>query len=143
MTLLHRKVDYALLILCYLYHRKDGGSAREIAAHFGISRAFAANILKHLCQQWFVTSERGVNGGYYLHAAAAERTLADLMGALDGAVQLAECNDPAPEECCSFARHCPIRAPIAQVHDRIRAVLETVRLVEIFTTPTESFDLPV
>jgi Rrf2 family transcriptional regulator, cysteine metabolism repressor len=139
MTLLNRKVDYALLILCYLYHRAGGGSAREIAAHFGISRAFAANILKDLCQQCFVTSERGVKGGYHLHGDAAERTLADLIDTLDSPVQLAECNDPAPEECCSFAHQCPIRAPIAQVHDRIRAVLETVRLVEVLAAPATAY----
>jgi Rrf2 family transcriptional regulator, cysteine metabolism repressor len=135
MTLLNRKVDYALLILCYLYHRAAGGSAREIATHFGISRAFAANILKDLCQQSFVTSERGVKGGYHLHSHAADRTLADLIDTLDGPVQLAECNDPFPEECCSFAHQCPIRAPIAEVHNRIRAVLETVKLVEVLAPP--------
>jgi Rrf2 family protein len=144
MTLLNRKVDYALLILCYLHHRAEGGSAREIAAHFGISRAFAANILKDLCQQWFVTSERGAKGGYQLHSAAADRSLAELIDALDSTIQLAECNGPAPEECCSFATHCPIRTPIAQVHGRIRAVLETVRLVEVFSAPTDAFGpLPV
>src|SRR4051794_22001873 len=128
MTLLNRKVDYALLILCYLYHRANGGSAREIADHFGISRPFAANILKGLCQQWFVVSERGVHGGYRLHESAARRTLAELIDALDSPVRLAECNDPAPHECCSLATTCPIRTPITQVHDRIRAVLENVRL---------------
>jgi Rrf2 family protein len=137
MTLLNRKVDYALLILCYLYHRATGGSAREIAAHFGISRAFAANILKDLCQQSFVTSERGVKGGYHLHSDAAERTLAELIDTLDSPLRLAECNDPAPEECCSFAHQCPIRAPIAEVHNRIRAVLETVRLVEVLAAPQQ------
>lgn len=132
MTLLNRKVDYALLILCYLYHQADGGSARAIAEHFGLSRAFVANILKDLCQQWFVVSERGVHGGYRLHPAAARRTLAELIDALDSPVRLAECND-APD-CCSLAPACPIRAPIAEVHNRIRAVLATVRLEEVFTT---------
>ncbi len=144
MTLLNRKVDYALLILCYLYHRAEGGSAREIADHFGISRAFAANILKDLCQQWFVVSERGARGGYHLHTAAAHRTLAELIDALDRPLRLAECSDPAPAECCTLSPHCPIRGPINEVHGRIRAVLETVRLVEIFTTPpAEPADEPV
>jgi Rrf2 family protein len=136
MTLLNRKVDYALLILCYLYHRAAGGSAREIADHFGISRPFAANILKDLCQQWFVVSQRGVHGGYHLHAAAADRTLADLINALDQPLRLAECSDAASDDCCSLAPTCPIRAPITMVHNRIRAVLENVRLLEIFATPS-------
>src|SRR5437660_2144482 len=135
MTLLNRKVDYALLILCYVYHRAAGGSAREIAEHFGLSRAFVANILKDLCQQWFVTSERGVHGGYRLHPAAEQRSLAELIDALDSPVRLAECNEAPSNDCCSLAPTCPIRAPIAEVHNRIRAVLANVPLVEVFATP--------
>ncbi len=136
MTLLNRKVDYALLILCYLYHQAEGGSARAIADHFGLSRAFVANILKDLCQQWFVVSERGVHGGYRLHDTAQQRTLAELIDALDSPVRLAECNEASEGDCCTLAPTCPIRAPIAEVHNRIRAVLANVRLVEVFSTPT-------
>ena len=143
MTLLNRKVDYALLILCYVYHRAEGGSAREIAAHFGISRAFVANILKDLCRHRFVASHRGAGGGYQLHNAAADRSLADLIDALDSPVRLAECNDPPPNECCTLAPTCPIRVPIATVHGRIRAMLETVRLAELFVTGLEVEAVPL
>jgi Rrf2 family protein len=144
MTLLNRKVDYALLILCYLYHRAEGGSAREIAAHLGISRAFAANILKDLCRKWFVMSQRGAHGGYLLHSTTAERSMADLIDALDQPVRLAECSDAVSDDCCSLAPQCPIRAPITEVHNRIRAVLRSVRLVEVFATPVaESQSVPL
>src|SRR5258708_1635380 len=126
MPLLNRKVDYALLILCYLHHKAEGGCAREIAERFGISRPFVANILKDLCQQNYVDSHRGVKGGYLLKPQAAQRTLADLIDALDDTVQLAECNTEQPDACCSLAAHCPIRVPITEVHNRIRAVLESV-----------------
>lgn len=139
MPLLNRKIDYALLILCYLHHKTEGACAREIAGRFGISRPFVANILKDLCNQGYVQSHRGVNGGYFLSEQTAERTLADLIDALDDAVQLAECNADQPEDCCSLAAHCPIRGPIAEVHDRIRGVLESVRLLDLFeqSTPTD------
>jgi Rrf2 family cysteine metabolism transcriptional repressor len=136
MPLLNRKIDYALLILCYLHHKTGGGCAREIATRFGISRPFVANILKDLCQKGYVHSQRGVKGGYTLNAQTAERTLADLIDALDDAVQLAECNTDKPEECCSLATHCPIRVPIAEVHNRIRAVLESVKLFDLFQQST-------
>jgi Rrf2 family cysteine metabolism transcriptional repressor len=137
MPLLNRKIDYALLILCYLHHKLEGGCAREIAERFGISRAFVANILKDLCQQDYVRSQRGVKGGYLLREQSATRTLADLIDALDDTVRLAECNTEQPEECCSLAAHCPIRVPIAEVHRRIRGVLESVKLLDLFaqTTP--------
>ena len=70
MTLLNRKIDYALLVLCYLHHRPDGGCSRAIAGHFGISRAFVANILKDLCQKG-CASRRGVHGGYTLASRRA------------------------------------------------------------------------
>jgi Rrf2 family protein len=136
MPLLNRKVDYALLILCYLNHKTEGGCAREIAGRFGLSRPFVANILKDLCQQDYVVSHRGVKGGYLLKAESAERTLADLIDALDDTVQLAECNTVPPEGCCDLLETCPIRAPIGEVHQRIRAVLEGVKLADLFRQST-------
>lgn len=139
MALLNRKIDYALLIMCYLHHRSEGGSAREIAAHFHLSHPFVANILKSLCHKGFVTSQRGVKGGYLLQHSAHTITLATLMDTLDEAVCLAECNRPQPDQCCSLLGQCPIRDPIAVVHHRIRAVLEGVTLGEIFS---QSFTAP-
>jgi Rrf2 family protein len=132
MTLLNRKVDYALLILSYLYRRTEGGSAREIAARFELSRAFVANILKLLCGKRFVTSHRGVKGGYVLQRPAEEVTLAQLMEALDDSFHLAECNKATVGELCSLTHICPVRGAIGEVHRRIREVLGKVTLAEIF-----------
>jgi Rrf2 family protein len=136
MPLLNRKVDYALLILCYLHHKIEGGCAREIAQRFGLSRPFVANILKELCRHDFVASHRGVKGGYVLKPQTAGRTLADLIDALDDTVQLAECNTVPTDGCCHLLDVCPIRVPIGEVHQRIRAVLEGVTLVELFQQST-------
>lgn len=136
MPLLNRKVDYALLILCYLHHKSEGGCAREIASRFGISRPFVANILKDLCQQDYVESHRGVKGGYELKPQASGRTLAELIDALDDTVQVAECNAVPPDGCCDLLDTCPIRAPIGEVHRRIREVLESVKLSDLFQQST-------
>jgi Rrf2 family protein len=134
MTLLNRKVDYALLILSYLHQRTEGGSAREIADRFELSRAFVANILKLLCGKGFVTSHRGVKGGYVLERSAEEVTLAELMEALDDSFHLAECNkmSAAEPDLCSLTHICPVRNAIGEVHRRIREVLGKVTLAEIF-----------
>jgi Rrf2 family transcriptional regulator, cysteine metabolism repressor len=135
MPMLNRKIDYALLILCYLHHKNEGGCAREIAERYEISRAFVANILKDLCQQNFVSSHRGVKGGYLLQPLANERSLADLIDALDDTFQVAECNAIPAEGCCDLIEHCPIRVPIAAVHRRIRDMLEGIKLVDLFQEP--------
>jgi Rrf2 family protein len=142
MTLLSRKTDYALLILQYLHHHPEGGSAREVAAAFGLSRAFVANILKLLCHQGFVSGRRGVKGGYVLVRSVDEIRLADLLDAVDDAVHLAECNKTASGSACALLALCPLKYAIGEVHARIREVLRNVTLGELFrpapaTTPTE------
>jgi len=132
MTLLSRKADYALLILSYLHHHIDGGCARGIAEHFGLSRGFLANILKELCQKGFVTSHRGVNGGYVLTRSAESITLAELLESLDDGFRLAACSDTEGHESCSITATCPIRTPISEVHRRIAEVLKNVTLAELF-----------
>lgn len=132
MALLNRKVDYGILVLSHLHHHPEGGCARAIAARFGLSRAFVANILKELCQKGFVTSHRGVKGGYELAPAAARQSLADLIDALDDSFRLAQCNQSSPGDSCTVFETCPVRAPIAAVHNRIRDVLRDVTLGELF-----------
>jgi Rrf2 family cysteine metabolism transcriptional repressor len=146
MALLSRKVDYALLILSYLHHRPEGGSAREVAERFGLSRPFVANILKRLCHKGFVISHRGIKGGYLLGRPAGEVCLAEVMAALDDSFHLAECNKEASGEPCCLMPICPVRGAIAAVHQRLRDVLRDVTLADLFRSPacgTTQFGLEV
>lgn len=132
MALMSRKTDYALLILLHLHQRSEGGCAREIADRFQLSRAFVANILKELCQKGFVTSHRGVKGGYVLSRPATSITLAELIEALDDVFRFAECNQPSLDDGCSLESYCPLRGPVAEIHQRIREVLSALTLADLF-----------
>jgi Rrf2 family transcriptional regulator, cysteine metabolism repressor len=132
MALLNRKVDYALLILSYLHHNPDASCARMVAARFGLSRGFVANILKRLCRHGYVASYRGIKGGYVLLPETMHVSLAELMDALDDAFQLAECNAESPHDCCPLYDGCPVKGPIAEVDRRIREVLGNVTVAELF-----------
>jgi len=146
MTLLSRKADYALLILSYL-HQSGRGCAREIADHFGLSPSFVANILKELCQKGFVLSQRGVNGGYSLQRSADEITLGELLASVEDGFHLAACNHQVTDENCSLTHICPIKGPMAIVHQRIMDVLNQVTLSELFpvmqVTPAGGIVLPL
>ena len=135
MTLLSRKADYALLILAFL-HTQGGGNAREIAAKFGLSRAFVANILKELGHKGFVTSTRGVKGGYVLQRASATITLAELLEAVEDGFQLTLCQEHSTETTCEVESVCPVKAPMIEIQRRIMALLRGVTLADIFAPTT-------
>ena len=154
MTLLSRKADYALLILSYLHQKPVGGTARAVADKFGLSRPFVANILKELCQTGFVTSHRGVKGGYALARPADAITLAELLESIEDGFRLTMCNPSAHDadedhECCSLAGTCTLKGPIAEVHHRLLEVLRAVTLAELFdpngmtTHPSALLALPL
>lgn len=143
MTLLSRKADYALLIVSYLYQKREGGNAREIAERFGLSRPFVANILKELCHGGYVTSHRGVKGGYALRPSATETSLAELLESIDESFQLTVCAAPAGfEEPCSLEPTCQIKGPLSEIHRRIMDVLRSVTLADV-VAPGQSAASPL
>jgi Rrf2 family protein len=142
-TLLSRKADYALLILSYLHEKT--GTARAVAEKFGLSRPFVANILKELGHHGFVTSHRGVKGGYTLARPAESITLAELLESIEEGFRLTVCNTAAPHEhdgeCCSLAGACTLKGQLAVVHHRLLEVLRGVTLAELFD-PAGSLSQP-
>jgi Rrf2 family transcriptional regulator, cysteine metabolism repressor len=148
-TLLSRKADYALLILSYLYQHKTGGTARAIAEQFDLPRHFVANILKELCNKEFVTSHRGVKGGYALARDAATISLAELLEAMEEGFRLTVCShgdDEDHTDACSHAGTCTVKGPMAEVHQRLMGVLRGVMLTELFdpkAAPSGFHSLPV
>ena len=120
------------LIFAFLDQKSDGRCARVIAEHFGLNRGFVANILKDLCRKGYVASHRGVNGGYLLRRPLEEISLAELMEGLDEGFHLAECTQPPSSGQCSLLAVCPVKGPIAEVHRRMREVLDKVTLTELF-----------
>lgn len=132
MSLISRKVDYAILTLVELARGGRDASARDLAERHGLSKAFVANILKELCQAGVVESHRGVLGGYRLAKPPREITVRGLIAALDGEFQFMACaGDDVAEHDCGLVNSCPVREPLRKVHDRLLAVLADVTLADL------------
>jgi len=133
-TILSKKTDYALLILSHLNERPGGGSAREIADRFGLSKAFLANILKELCQKGFLDSHRGVKGGYTLQRPSAQISLAELVESMEDGLKLTTCSSESEmdEHECTVHNICPIRGPLSEIHEAIFGVLRRTTLADVF-----------
>lgn len=133
MIVISRKVDYGILALHHLMQTTDGASARELADQFALSRAFLANILKQLCQEGIVASQRGVNGGYRLAVPAEQISLERVITALDGPFRLMTCAGDGEGAACDLEQTCPVKSPLRLVHDRLRQVLAEVSLADLKT----------
>jgi len=135
MTLLSRKAEYALLILSYLYQKTESSNAREIADQFQLSRAFVANILKELCHAGFVSSTRGMKGGYLLEASVGKVSLAKLLESIQEGFQLTLCSNHGTHagSACDVESVCTVKAPMHAIHQRILGVLRGVTLAEVFS----------
>ena len=107
----------------YLHQRP--GTARAIAEKFGLSRPFVANILKELGQHGFVTSHRGVKGGYALARPAETSRSPSCSKTIEDGFRLTMCN-PSRARARTSARSqavCTLKGPIAEVHQRLLEVL--------------------
>jgi Rrf2 family protein len=137
MLALTRKTGYALIALTHLAELDAGelSPAREIADRYDAPRALMMNVLKDLAGEGYVESVRGARGGYRLARPLDEVTLADLVSAIEGPVQLAECVGHTAERkdkgTCRIRRTCPIVDPIYRVHRRLREFLGRITLAEI------------
>lgn len=152
MILISRKVDYALLILSHLARSGEPCSARELAERYRLSRPFTANILKDLTQHGFVSSQRGVHGGYRLERLPEDITLAQVIESLEGPFQFMGCAEPLltaahEHQCahgdeeladdlgsgksCQLVDICPVRSPLRAVHNRLVAVLQEISVADL------------
>lgn len=140
MLSLTRKTDYALIALSYLGKLREEGSkpvsARHIAEMFGLPQPLLMNILKELCQTKIVTSKRGAQGGYVLAADPNQLSLLEVVTAMEGPLQFAQCAVALPiiGQGCPIAGGCPIKSPIRHLHARINEFLAEVKLQELINS---------
>ena len=117
MLRLSKKTDYALISLSYVASRGNHpASAREIAERHDIPVELLAKVLQRLVQRGVLKSQQGIHGGYLLARPADTLTVAEVVEAIDGPLQLTVCGT-TDERCEQFAK-CSIRDPLHRIRDR-------------------------
>jgi Rrf2 family protein len=131
MLRLSKKADYALMAMKHLATRPDAASAsaREIAEQYDIPVELMAKVLQRLARRGLVTSHQGTRGGYRLARSSGAISVADIIQAIDGPLNVTACSTEA-ENCGQYAK-CSIRDPLWRIKDRIVAALATCSLQEI------------
>ncbi len=131
--LLTRKTDYALVALAGLSHAGvSRASARDLARALSLPLPLLRNVLKVLASHGLLVSTRGPNGGYQLARAPRGITLAEVVEAIEGPIQLVPCcHLPEEEVQCRLEDSCHIKGNIRTVHEQLIRFLDDVTLDQI------------
>ena len=129
MLKLSKKVDYGLILLSRLQHQPEALSARQMAEWQDLPVHMVANILKSLTAAGILVSTRGAQGGYELARPARQISLADIVRALEGPINLMDCTDE--EAGCRHAAYCPTHDPIQNIHRKFQEFMAGYTLDEI------------
>jgi Rrf2 family protein len=131
MLRLSKKADYALMAMKHLATDAPHGtaSAREIAERYDIPLELLAKVLQQLTRRGLLVSHMGIRGGYHLARSTSAISVADVIQAIDGPLEITACG-PADGRCNQFSK-CNVRDPLWRVKDRLMAVLRTLSLSEM------------
>ena len=121
-----RKSEYALRALVSLARERRSWGIQELSERENIPVKFLEQILLALRHAGLLTSKRGVGGGYTLHRAADEITVAEIVRIFDGPLAPVPCAAERPTENCTCPdpRTCALRLLMTQVRRDLGAMLE-------------------
>ena len=121
--------DFALRALMRLAGEPARSFATaEIAAEFGISRNHLAKVVRDLAGSGFITTQRGVGGGFALARPAQSITLGEVVRALENE-PLVECFRPGGGTCLLTA-NCRLKAKLASAREAFLRELDATTLAE-------------
>lgn len=135
MLRLSKKTDYALIALTYVASAGKAASAREIAERHDVPVELLAKVLQRLVQRGVLRSQQGIHGGYQLARPANTVTVAEVVEAIDGPLQLTVCGT-TDERCVQFSK-CNIRDPLHRIRDRIIGALMACTIAELATNHSD------
>ena len=127
------KGDYATRALQDLaLHYGEGPIPIEaIAKRQALPVRYLEQLLLILKRAGFLTSKRGVNGGYYLAKPPREITLGQIVRAVDGPIVPIYCVSEAPREHCSQEPYCALRDVWLEVRHAVSAIVDHTTLADI------------
>ena len=114
--------DYAVVLMTAAARYPAGArlSATELAEDTGVPLPTAQKLMGQLAASGLLTSMRGASGGFALARAASEISLADIVEAVEGPIEMTSCVDSerhlcALESACQVLRQHPIHEPVIEV----------------------------
>jgi Rrf2 family protein len=123
-----KKAEYALRALVALGRHGRPMLIGDLSRVENIPVKFLEQILLALRNDGFLTSKRGVGGGYGLQVPATKIIVGEVVRALDGPVTPLPCAGITGNEVpcsCPDPRTCPLRKMMTQLHGEMNEFLDS------------------
>ncbi len=108
-------------------YNKGPISVNDIAKEKGISEAYLEQLFSSLRRHGLVNSIRGAYGGYELAKSPEEISIGEILDALEGETDLANCQDPE----CSANSPCRMKNILDKIEDGFYEVADSIKLSEM------------
>ncbi len=129
---LSRKCEYAFLALIYLgEHKGEMLKINDIAEEKEIPRKFLEQILLILKGAGYVSSRRGMNGGYKLSTPPENITIAEIIRLFDGALAAVESASENYYESTPLEKNNELLAIFKDIRDYIANYLENTTIADL------------
>ena len=129
---LSNMADYAVVVMSAAA-RHCGGcrtSATQLSAETGIALPTTQKLVSLLSKQGLLRSVRGSGGGIQLARPAAAITLADIVEAIEGPIEMTSCVNES--DCsCSLMSDCNVKPHWQQVNAAVKGALGSVNLATL------------
>ena len=129
-----KSTDYALRVLIYAAS-KPGQlvTQQEVADFFAISRDHLRKIVHELARNGYLTTHRGVNGGFELARSPARINIGDIMELFEPGVPMIDCTGMA----CVLTPDCLLKKVFRQAEKDFRSTVGRYTLADIVNAPVK------
>ncbi|MEA3287721.1 MAG: Rrf2 family transcriptional regulator [Candidatus Marinimicrobia bacterium] len=126
--------EYAVRLMVYLAGRDKEKliSAREIAENQNIPQRFLRSIVSQFAKQGFLKSFQGNGGGVRLADGAENKTLLEVIEAVEGPIYLNVCMQG--EDACQFSSHCAVHLVWHEAQQAVVNILSKKKIKDLAET---------
>lgn len=126
---LSTKARYGLRAMMVLAQSAEGASGRMIAESQNLPAAYLEQLMIRLRNAKLVVALRGAKGKFVLARSPEQITLAQIVEALEGPIQIADCADVP--NCCLDPAACALRDIFQGANQAIADYLNAITLTDL------------
>lgn len=142
MIRLSNLADYAVLLMSTIAARPDEiHTAATLNAETKVPLPTVSKILGKMAKAEFLASHRGIGGGFSMSMNKEEISVADIIEAVDGPVQLTNCLGEE-DAGCGYETVCTTRSKWNKINEAVYHALDSVSLSDMIHEPYDFFQLP-